>query len=121
MPLFLERFPWPSLQTYTALSAVLLAGTILSAYNTVTESKLDIDVTESKLDIAVTEETQDHRTRIGEDLWDGEEHLSYGNVATDVLIYLVTDSVLVWVSMLSSTACAPFCHKTTHNLKRLLK
>uniref|UniRef100_A0A4W6ELJ8 E3 ubiquitin-protein ligase AMFR n=1 Tax=Lates calcarifer TaxID=8187 RepID=A0A4W6ELJ8_LATCA len=28
--LFLERFPWPSLQTYTALSAALLAGTVLT-------------------------------------------------------------------------------------------
>uniref|UniRef100_A0A4W5K510 E3 ubiquitin-protein ligase AMFR n=1 Tax=Hucho hucho TaxID=62062 RepID=A0A4W5K510_9TELE len=38
MPLlFLERFPWPSLQTYTALSVALLAGSIFSAYTTVTE------------------------------------------------------------------------------------
>uniref|UniRef100_A0A669CQ35 E3 ubiquitin-protein ligase AMFR n=1 Tax=Oreochromis niloticus TaxID=8128 RepID=A0A669CQ35_ORENI len=35
MPLlFLERFPWPSLQTYTALSVALLAGSIFSAYTT---------------------------------------------------------------------------------------
>ncbi|XP_051884069.1 autocrine motility factor receptor a [Pristis pectinata] len=34
MPLlFLERFPWPSLRTYTALSAVLLAASLFSAYS----------------------------------------------------------------------------------------
>uniref|UniRef100_A0A8D3A0S3 E3 ubiquitin-protein ligase AMFR n=1 Tax=Scophthalmus maximus TaxID=52904 RepID=A0A8D3A0S3_SCOMX len=41
MPLlFLERFPWPSLQTYTVLSVALLAGSIFSAYNTVTDPEL---------------------------------------------------------------------------------
>uniref|UniRef100_A0A673BP66 E3 ubiquitin-protein ligase AMFR n=1 Tax=Sphaeramia orbicularis TaxID=375764 RepID=A0A673BP66_9TELE len=41
MPLlFLERFPWPSLQTYTALSVALLAGSIFSAYTTVTDPEL---------------------------------------------------------------------------------
>ncbi|KAF3832437.1 hypothetical protein F7725_026102 [Dissostichus mawsoni] len=41
MPLlFLERFPWPSLQTYTALSLALLAGSIFSAYTTVTDRAL---------------------------------------------------------------------------------
>ncbi|XP_055504643.1 autocrine motility factor receptor a isoform X2 [Leucoraja erinacea] len=34
MPLlFLERFPWPSLRLYTALSAVLLAASLFSAYS----------------------------------------------------------------------------------------
>ncbi|XP_072374636.1 E3 ubiquitin-protein ligase AMFR [Scyliorhinus torazame] len=34
MPLlFLERFPWPSLRTYTALSAALLAASLFSAYS----------------------------------------------------------------------------------------
>ncbi|XP_069757155.1 E3 ubiquitin-protein ligase AMFR isoform X2 [Narcine bancroftii] len=34
MPLlFLERFPWPSLRTYAALSAVLLAASLFSAYS----------------------------------------------------------------------------------------
>uniref|UniRef100_A0A7N6B2J0 E3 ubiquitin-protein ligase AMFR n=1 Tax=Anabas testudineus TaxID=64144 RepID=A0A7N6B2J0_ANATE len=36
MPLlFLERFPWPSLQTYTALSVALLAGSIFKLATTV--------------------------------------------------------------------------------------
>ncbi|XP_062922755.1 autocrine motility factor receptor a [Mobula hypostoma] len=34
MPLlFLERFPWPSLRTYTALSVVLLSASLFSAYS----------------------------------------------------------------------------------------
>uniref|UniRef100_A0A3B3QFX2 E3 ubiquitin-protein ligase AMFR n=1 Tax=Paramormyrops kingsleyae TaxID=1676925 RepID=A0A3B3QFX2_9TELE len=42
MPLlFLERFPWPSLRTYTGISTVLLAGSILSVYRTVTEPGFD--------------------------------------------------------------------------------
>lgn len=83
MPLmFLERFPWPSLQTYTALSAVLLAGTLLSAYTTVTETEAP-----------AAEETPSSSI----------EHIkvqqadSDGNVATDILLYLISDSLFVWV------------------------
>uniref|UniRef100_A0A672LQI5 E3 ubiquitin-protein ligase AMFR n=1 Tax=Sinocyclocheilus grahami TaxID=75366 RepID=A0A672LQI5_SINGR len=86
MPLlFLERFPWPSLQTYTALSTVLLAGSMLSAYSTVRDysSALPEDShstpeEEIKLDIS-------------------------GSVATNVLLYLITDSLFVWVMV--NTAC----------------
>lgn len=71
MPLlFLERFPWPSLQTYTALSTLLLAGTMLSAYSTVRDS----EHAHSASDEEVT-----------------------GSVATGVLLYLITDSLFVWV------------------------
>lgn len=88
MPLlFLERFPWPSLQTYTALSVTLLAGSIFSAYTTVTEQGFgDSEADEppapsSEVDI---------------------EHLRNDNVneelATTVLWYLITDSLFVWVS-----------------------
>uniref|UniRef100_A0A7N8WN27 E3 ubiquitin-protein ligase AMFR n=1 Tax=Mastacembelus armatus TaxID=205130 RepID=A0A7N8WN27_9TELE len=50
MPLlFLERFPWPSLQTYTALSVALLAGSIFSAYTTVTDPGFGALETEEKL------------------------------------------------------------------------
>ncbi|XP_030646188.1 E3 ubiquitin-protein ligase AMFR isoform X2 [Chanos chanos] len=91
MPLlFLERFPWPSLQTYTALSAVLLVGTILSAYNTVTEPSFQSSVTEdspSNLNDPVKEEQPD----------------SIGNVASSILLYLITDSLFVWVMV--NTAC----------------
>lgn len=85
MPLlFLERFPWPSLQTYTALSVALLAGTIFSAYTTVTDpgfGALETDETPAPSEVDL-------------------EHLhniSNTELATTVLWYLVTDSLLVWV------------------------
>lgn len=81
MPLvFLERFPWPSLQTYTALSAVLLAGTLLSAYTAVTEpAAAEESPSSSTDDIKVTQADSD------------------GNVVTDILLYLISDSLFVWV------------------------
>ena len=86
MPLlFLERVPWPSLQTYTALSAILLAATVLSAYNTVTES--------GELDRYVTQES--HTSP--EDEYD--LFTSYGDVASDILLYMTTDTAFVWVSL----------------------
>ncbi|XP_023695483.1 E3 ubiquitin-protein ligase AMFR-like [Paramormyrops kingsleyae] len=89
MPLlFLERFPWPSLQTYTALSVVLLAGSILSAYTAVK-------------DLAVDSPMADDRPLT---LEGDEEHEFRGPAqATDVLQYLAKDSLLVWV--LVNTAC----------------
>ncbi|XP_036399651.1 E3 ubiquitin-protein ligase AMFR-like [Megalops cyprinoides] len=91
MPLlFLERFPWPSLQTYTALSAVLLVGSVLSAYSTVTESGFD----SSKVDESVDSPDEEGEHQI----------FKFGNgVTTDVLYYLVSDSFFVWV--LVNTAC----------------
>ncbi|KAJ8272168.1 hypothetical protein COCON_G00110270 [Conger conger] len=90
MPLmFLERFPWPSLQTYTALSAVLLVGSVLSAYTTVTESRFASETDESV-------EAQDEAEE--------SPFFDLGNgVATTVLQYLVSDSFYVWV--LVNTAC----------------
>lgn len=89
MPLlFLERFPWPSLQTYTALSVALLAGSIFSAYTTVTDpgfGALETDDTPAPSDVDL-------------------EHLSnaVGNteLARTVLWYLITDSLFVWVSII---------------------
>ncbi|XP_034043198.1 E3 ubiquitin-protein ligase AMFR-like [Thalassophryne amazonica] len=86
MPLlFLERFPWPSLQTYTALSVALLAGSIFSAYKSVTDpgfTTLENDETPTSPDVEL-------------------EHLNseLGNteLATTILSYLVTDSLFVWV------------------------
>ncbi|KAB5565614.1 hypothetical protein PHYPO_G00243630 [Pangasianodon hypophthalmus] len=89
MPLvFLERFPWPSLQTYTALSAVLLAGTLLSAYTAVTETEAPAagETPSSSIDNIQVEQAD-----------------SDGNVATDILLYLISDSLFVWV--LVNTAC----------------
>ncbi|KTG46226.1 hypothetical protein cypCar_00014486 [Cyprinus carpio] len=88
MPLlFLERFPWPSLQTYTALSTLLLAGTILSAYSTVRDSEPPSTRTEDS-----------HRAP--------EEQLELeqpDTVASSVRLFLITDSLFVWVMV--NTAC----------------
>ncbi|KAL7868031.1 hypothetical protein SRHO_G00094150 [Serrasalmus rhombeus] len=92
MPLlFLERFPWPSLQTYTALSAVLLAGSILSAYTAVTQP-------ESSSPSA----TEDARSASIEDIKE-EQADRFENVASSVLLYLISDSLFVWVMV--NTAC----------------
>ncbi|XP_021175236.2 E3 ubiquitin-protein ligase AMFR isoform X1 [Fundulus heteroclitus] len=92
MPLlFLERFPWPSLQTYTALSVALLAGSIFSAYTTVTDPGFG----------ALETDDTPHPSEV--DL----EHLSsaVGNteLARTVLWYLITDTLFVWV--LVNTFC----------------
>uniref|UniRef100_A0A4W5PUA8 E3 ubiquitin-protein ligase AMFR n=1 Tax=Hucho hucho TaxID=62062 RepID=A0A4W5PUA8_9TELE len=85
MPLlFLERFPWPSLQTYTALSVALLAGSIFSAYTTVTEQGFGVPDMDEPPPPAPLE--GDNR-----------------ELATTVMWYLVTDSLFVWV--LVNTAC----------------
>lgn len=87
MPLmFLERFPWPSLQTYTALSVALLAGSIFSAYTTVTDPGFGVLEAE---ETPVTPEV---------DLEHLHHDLSKMDLATTVLWYLITDSLFVWVS-----------------------
>lgn len=94
--LFLERFPWPSLQTYTALSAALLAGTVLTVCSSDSRPQ------------SSSEETHGHPvhgSRISRYIRDGGQYLSagYGDVAADVLLYLLTDSVFVWVSVYMNT------------------
>ncbi|XP_044048254.1 E3 ubiquitin-protein ligase AMFR-like [Siniperca chuatsi] len=94
--LFLERFPWPSLQTYTALSAALLAGTVLTFCSSESRSQ------------SSPEETHRHpvqSSRLSRYIRDGGLYLSagYADVAADVLLYLLTDSVFVWVMV--NTAC----------------
>ncbi|XP_014812862.1 PREDICTED: E3 ubiquitin-protein ligase AMFR isoform X4 [Calidris pugnax] len=77
MPLlFLERFPWPSLRTYTALSALALLATGLSAYRALGQAPQDGGA-------AGSEPT--------------------GPRALDVAYYLLSDSLCVWV--LVNTAC----------------
>nr|XP_061820365.1 E3 ubiquitin-protein ligase AMFR-like [Nerophis lumbriciformis] len=92
MPLlFLERFPWPSLQTYTALTVALLAGSIFSAYTTVTDpafGSLEADETPTPTEV---------------DLDDLKNDISSTELASTVLWYLVTDSLFVWV--LVNTFC----------------
>uniref|UniRef100_A0A4W5NA17 E3 ubiquitin-protein ligase AMFR n=1 Tax=Hucho hucho TaxID=62062 RepID=A0A4W5NA17_9TELE len=88
MPLlFLERFPWPSLQTYTALSAVFLTGSILSGYCTVPEP---VEYTQSS-------------TPVESDDVDEDPITSLSDVAATVRLYLVSDTVFVWVMV--NTAC----------------
>ncbi|XP_018420377.1 PREDICTED: E3 ubiquitin-protein ligase AMFR isoform X1 [Nanorana parkeri] len=82
MPLlFLERFPWPSLRTYTGLSGLLLGLSLLSAYRSL-NGELD------------QEEDQEDQTVLPEDA--GELLLELGR-------YLVNDSLGVWV--LVNTVC----------------
>ncbi|NXF03645.1 AMFR ligase, partial [Smithornis capensis] len=80
MPLlFLERFPWPSLRTYTALSALALLGAGLSAYRALSQAPA----------AAGTEPAEPPRCA--------------GPRALDVAYYLLSDSLCVWV--LVNTAC----------------
>uniref|UniRef100_A0A8C6UYG5 E3 ubiquitin-protein ligase AMFR n=1 Tax=Neogobius melanostomus TaxID=47308 RepID=A0A8C6UYG5_9GOBI len=91
MLLFLERFPWPSLQTYTALSVALLAGSIFSAYTTVTDpgfGALETDETQVPSEVELDQLNNEFSNR---------------ELATTVLWYLVTDSLFVWV--LVNTFC----------------
>ncbi|NXX11488.1 AMFR ligase, partial [Podargus strigoides] len=82
MPLlFLERFPWPSLRTYTALSALALLGTGLSAYRALIQAP---DGGAGGTDSA-------------------EPPRRSGPRALDVAYYLLSDSLCVWV--LVNTAC----------------
>lgn len=94
MPLlFLERFPWPSLRTYTGLSAVLLVGSVLSAYRTVTEpAHEDLGAEDNSKILHSSTTGQDHEI----------PYIDSG-VATDIFWYLVSDSFFVWV--LVNTAC----------------
>ncbi|XP_070763731.1 E3 ubiquitin-protein ligase AMFR [Enoplosus armatus] len=94
--LFLERFPWPSLQTYTALSAALLAGTVLTVCTSDSRSHSSPEGTHKH---------PVHSSRISGYIRDGGQYLSagYGDVAADVLLYLLTDSFFVWVMV--NTAC----------------
>lgn len=93
MPLlFLERFPWPSLRTYTALSALALAGTVLSAYRALRQA--------SEEHLEVSPESQQPTAEEEEQLLAGEDRPSsgLGPSGVDVAYYLLSDSLCVWVS-----------------------
>uniref|UniRef100_A0A8B9ZJX3 Autocrine motility factor receptor n=1 Tax=Anas platyrhynchos TaxID=8839 RepID=A0A8B9ZJX3_ANAPL len=80
MPLlFLERFPWPSLRTYTALSALALLAAALSAYRAL-----------GRAPEAAAGSTAELQAR-------------GGPRALDVASFLLADSLCVWV--LVNTAC----------------
>ncbi|KAM4722027.1 E3 ubiquitin-protein ligase AMFR [Rhinophrynus dorsalis] len=85
MPLlFLERFPWPSLRTYTCLSGLLLGVSLLSAYRSLSVELLEQDQAEA----------EESGTQLPEET--GELFLELGR-------YLVSDSLGVWV--LVNTVC----------------
>lgn len=88
MPLvFLERLPWPSLQTYIALSVVLLAGSIYSGYNTLTDFRLKASSLEEASHGPA--DTPQHIER------DEDSEVALSTVAW----YLVNDNVYVWVRL----------------------
>ncbi|XP_069496332.1 E3 ubiquitin-protein ligase AMFR [Ambystoma mexicanum] len=88
MPLlFLERFPWPSLRTYTGLSALLLGLSFFSAYRGVTQPP---DHAEEESETATNEPPAEYGA-------------AGGGLALQVVYYLVSDSLCVWV--LVNTAC----------------
>lgn len=107
---FLERFPWPSLQAYTALSAALLAGTVLTVCSP--DSRPQSSPEEAPGDPV-------HISRISRFMRDGGgfEGAGYGDVAADVLLYLLTDSVFVWVS--KNTHDCPFVPLVPHMFKNI--
>lgn len=83
MPLlFLERFPWPSLRTYTGLSGLALLGTIVSAYRALSQPE-DGSGEPEPLTAPLQPEA---RLTAG------------GPRARDVAQYLLSDSLFVWVS-----------------------
>ncbi|XP_053556290.1 E3 ubiquitin-protein ligase AMFR isoform X2 [Bombina bombina] len=85
MPLlFLERFPWPSLRTYTILSGLLLGLSLLSAYRTLNGELGDTNPGEAaESGDRFSEEVEDWAVELGQ--------------------YLVSDSLGVWV--LVNTVC----------------
>ncbi|GAB5582283.1 E3 ubiquitin-protein ligase synoviolin isoform X1 [Prionailurus iriomotensis] len=92
MPLlFLERFPWPSLRTYTGLSGLALLGTIVSAYRALSQPEAGPGEPESPTAPVQTEAAAPARPSAG------------GPRARDVAQYLLSDSLFVWV--LVNTAC----------------
>lgn len=85
--LFLERFPWPSLRTYTWLSALLLGVSFFSAYRGVTDPPSHGEESEEAVEDPQAE----------------PEPGGDGSLAMQLVYYLVSDSLCVWV--LVNTAC----------------
>ncbi|KAF3817823.1 hypothetical protein GH733_013110 [Mirounga leonina] len=85
MPLlFLERFPWPSLRTYTGLSGLALLGTIVSAYRALSQPEAGPGESEPPTAAVQTEPAVPARPSAG------------GPRARDVAQYLLSDSLFVW-------------------------
>lgn len=88
MPLvFLERFPWPSLQTYTVLSVVLLAGTLFSSYTT--EAPSAEETQSSSIDDIKVKQAD-----------------SNDSLTNYILRNLITDGLFVWVRIIHILNCS---------------
>lgn len=88
MPLlFLERFPWPSLRTYSALSALTLLGTVLNAYRALRQPQ--------EFPQHTPEEETHHPPP--------PSLAQLSQAALDVAYYLLSDSLCIWV--LVNAAC----------------
>ncbi|XP_075796516.1 E3 ubiquitin-protein ligase AMFR isoform X1 [Pelodiscus sinensis] len=84
MPLlFLERFPWPSLRTYTGLSALALLGSVLTAYRALSQGPAGQPEPPPAAESA--------------------PGAGPGPGPLDIAYYLLSDSLCVWV--LVNTAC----------------
>uniref|UniRef100_A0A8D0B1L6 E3 ubiquitin-protein ligase AMFR n=1 Tax=Salvator merianae TaxID=96440 RepID=A0A8D0B1L6_SALMN len=90
MPLlFLERFPWPSLRTYAALSALALLGSVLSAYRALSQAAAAAQAPPP----TAAEQPEPPPPSAP----------APAPAALDVAYYLLSDSLCVWV--LVNTAC----------------
>lgn len=91
MPLlFLERFPWPSLRTYTGLSGLALLGTIVSAYRALSQPEAAAAAGPGEPE-PITASVQPDAAAVG-------RPGAAGPGARDVAQYLLADSLFVWVS-----------------------
>ncbi|XP_068938545.1 E3 ubiquitin-protein ligase AMFR isoform X2 [Petaurus breviceps papuanus] len=100
MPLlFLERFPWPSLRTYTGLSGLALLGTIVSAYRALSQSEPGPGAGPGEPEVLTSSQQPAPPQQPQPSAPPGPG----GPRARDVAQYLLSDSLFVWV--LVNTAC----------------
>lgn len=91
MPLlFLERFPWPSLRTYTGLSGLALLGTIFSAYRALSQPEAEAGRAPGEPE-PITAPVQPDAAAVA-------APSAGGPGVRDVAQYLLSDSLFVWVS-----------------------
>lgn len=91
MPLlFLERFPWPSLRTYTGLSGLALLGTIVSAYRALSQPEARPGPGPAEAEPVTAPVQPDPAALV--------RPSTGGPRARDVAQYLLSDSLFVWVS-----------------------
>lgn len=112
MPLlFLERFPWPSLRTYTGLSGLALLFSIVSAYRALSPPEAEAEAGPGPGEREpITAPVQPDATAVA-------QPSAAGPGARDVAQYLLSDSLFVWVSEAARAAVeerggwpGPPCH-----------